>query len=93
MKKYRITVLGMVKSFPCSEDEAVLRAMIHAGFGPIRHGCCGGGCGVCRMRIVSGEWNAFKPMSRAHVSADEEKQGIVLLCCVKPRGDMVIAGV
>ncbi|GHU21272.1 hypothetical protein FACS1894164_01160 [Spirochaetia bacterium] len=78
-------------SFNCDEDVSVLHAMIHAGKGPIRHGCCGGACGVCKARIVSGDFYAFKPMSAVHVSEAEKKGGIVLLCCVQPRSDMRIA--
>jgi ferredoxin len=65
--------------------------MIRAGCGPIRYGCCGGGCGVCRMRIVDGTWEVFKNMSRAHVSEEDEKNGIVLLCCVQPRSNLTVA--
>jgi len=90
---HRVTVQGTDIAFGCREDEAVLRAMIHAGKGPLRQGCCGGGCGVCRMKIVSGKWEAFKNMSRAHVSGSDIENGIVLLCCVQPRGDLVIASV
>jgi hypothetical protein len=32
-------------------------------------------------------------MSAAHVSESDLKQGIVLLCCVQPRSDLVIARV
>jgi ferredoxin len=80
-------------SFSCADDEAVLKAMIHAGHGPIRYGCCGGGCGICRMRIVSGEYHPFKAMSAAHVSEADLAQGIVLICCVQPRSDLIIARV
>jgi ferredoxin len=90
-KQYQITVKETGKTFTCAEDQAVLRAMFHAGSGPIQHGCCGGGCGVCKMRIVSGKWEPFKPMSRAHVSEAEQKDDIVLLCCVQPRSDLIIA--
>jgi ferredoxin len=91
-RQYRITVQETGNSFSCAEDEAILKAMFHAGRGPLTNGCCGGGCGICRMQIVSGEWQAFKPMSTAHVSEDEVKQGVALLCCIQPRSDMVIAG-
>ena len=90
-KKHTVTVRDTDLSFPCGEGEAVLKAMIHAGKGPVRHGCCGGGCGVCRARIVSGDYYAFKPMSAAHVSEADKKQGLALLCCVQPRSDMAIA--
>jgi ferredoxin len=88
---YSVTVEETGAVFSCADDQAVLKAMIHAGRGPIRHGCCGGGCGVCRMRIVDGKWKVFKNMSRAHVSEEDEKNGIVLLCCVQPRSNLTVA--
>jgi ferredoxin len=78
-------------AFDCDEDVSVLEAMIHNGKGPVRHGCCGGGCGVCKAQIVSGDFLAFKPMSAAHVSEADKKNGLILLCCVQPRGDLHIA--
>jgi ferredoxin len=57
----------------------------------VQNGCCCGGCGVCRARIISGDFFAFKPMSAAHVTEADKKEGLVLLCCVQPRGDMLIA--
>jgi ferredoxin len=90
-QRYSVTVRETGDVFFCADDQAVLRAMIHAGFGPIKHGCCGGGCGVCKMRVVDGEWEVFKNMSRAHVSETDEKSGILLLCCVQPRSNLVIA--
>jgi ferredoxin len=90
---HRIYVEGTNISFYCAEDEAVFRAMLRAGKGPLRYGCCGGGCGVCRMKIVSGKWAGFKSMSAAHVGNEDKKEGIVLLCCVQPKSDLVIAKV
>ncbi|MDR2019845.1 MAG: 2Fe-2S iron-sulfur cluster binding domain-containing protein [Treponema sp.] len=88
---HTVTIKDTGVNFPCAEDQAVLPAMIRAGKGPVRHGCCGGGCGVCRMRILSGDYIAFKPMSAAHVSETEKKEGVALLCCVQPRSDLIIA--
>lgn len=79
--------------FPCKADESVLSAMRRAAAGPIRYGYFGGGCGACKMRITSGSFEAFKPMSRAHVSPQEEQIGIVLLCCVRPLSDLTLATV
>lgn len=83
MKTYTVTVMGG-ESFPCGEGESLLAAMRRARCGPVFHGCYGGGCGVCKMRLVSGTVDRFKPMSRAHVSLREEQDGYILLCCVKP---------
>ncbi|MDR1970935.1 MAG: 2Fe-2S iron-sulfur cluster binding domain-containing protein [Treponema sp.] len=91
--KYKVTCNDGEVSFYCAEDEAVLKAMIHAGRGPVKHGCCGGGCGVCKVRIVAGDYHAFKPMSAAHVNEADREQGVVLSCCVQPRSDLVIARV
>ena len=79
------------EQFPCKAEESVLAAMRRANAGPIRYGCFGGGCGACKMRIVSGSYVVFKPMSRAHVSAIEQQPGVALLCCVQPTSDLILA--
>ena len=90
-KTHEIKVIGSIKSFPCREDEFLLEAMKRAGSGPIHYGCYGGGCGVCKMMVESGMYASEKKMSRAHVTEQEQKTGVVLICCVKPRSDMEIS--
>jgi len=92
-QKHRIRVQGTGAQFACGENEFILEAMQRAGCGPIYHGCFGGGCGICKMRIVSGPYFIEKKMSRAHVTEREQEGGIVLVCCVKPRGNLTIARV
>jgi ferredoxin len=89
--KHKVTVQDTDIVFDCDEDISVLQAMLHSGKGPIHFGCCGGGCGVCKARIVSGNSYVFKSMSAAHVNEAEKKDGIVLLCCVQARSDLIIA--
>lgn len=81
------------EAFPCGAEESVLAAMRRANAGPIRYGCFGGGCGACKMRIASGSYVVFKPMSRAHVSVIEQQTGFALLCCVHPTSDLILAEV
>ena len=50
-------------------------------------GCRSGGCGVCKVQVVSGSYTK-RVMSRAHVSAEEEAAGLVLSCCIKPTSDL-----
>jgi len=90
VKQYLVHVIDSDAKFTCREDEFVLEAMQRMGCGPIHNGCFGGGCGVCKMKIVSGEYYIEKKMSVAHVTPEEQKEGIVLICCLKPRGDMKI---
>ena len=81
------------ESFPCRADESVLAAMRRANAGPIRYGCFGGGCGACKMRITSGSYVVFKPMSRAHVSPEEAQAGYALLCCIQPTSNLILSNV
>jgi len=77
------------------EGERVLVALERAqGFGQLRNmprrlpvGCRRGGCGICRVRVLSGEYDSG-PMSRACVSAEDEAAGVVLACCIYPRSDL-----
>ncbi|MBS7525288.1 2Fe-2S iron-sulfur cluster binding domain-containing protein [Fusibacter paucivorans] len=78
-------------AFTCRPGESVLAAMQRYENAPIRYGCFGGGCGVCRMRVVSGTYHQLKRMSRAHVTVDCEREGIVLMCCITPLSDLTLA--
>ena len=89
MEAQRFTITSSTgERFPCRADESVLAAMRRANAGPIRHGCHGGGCGVCKMHVVSGSYRVFQPMSRAHVSIEEAQCGYALLCCIQPTSDL-----
>lgn len=90
-KKYQIEVLNTGVRFFCNENESILEAMKRARCGPVYYGCFGGGCGACKMKIVSGQYFAVKKMSRAHVTEQEQESGIVLMCCVQPRSNLTIA--
>ena len=70
--------------YACTEEESLLRGMLRLGRRGIPVGCVNGGCGVCKVRIVEGSVRALGPVSRAHVSADEEACGYTLACRVAP---------
>ncbi len=77
--------------------ERVLVSLERAqGFGKLKNlpkklpvGCRRGGCGVCRARILQGEY-IRDPMSREYVTLEDESQGIVLLCAIYPRSDLTV---
>jgi len=73
--------------YHCAESRSLLKAMVQLGRRGIPSGCQGGGCGVCKVRVLSGEV-VTQAMSRAHVSADEERQGYALACRAYPRSDL-----
>jgi ferredoxin len=78
-------------------EERVLVALERAqGFGQLKGlprklpvGCRRGGCGICRVRVLDGEYRAT-PMSRAHVSAAEEAAGVVLACAIYALTDLTL---
>ena len=72
------------ETYACAADESLLRGMLRLGRKGIPVGCVNGGCGVCKVRIVDGSVTALGPVSRAHVSADEERAGVTLACRVAP---------
>ena len=78
------------ESYACGTDESLLRGMLRLGRKGIPAGCVNGGCGVCKVRIVQGSVRALGPVSRAHVSADEECAGLTLACRVAPVGAVTL---
>ncbi len=70
--------------FECREDQHLLVAMKSIGKKCIPSGCHGGGCGVCKIRILAGDTERLV-MSRKHISKTEEEQGVVLACRIFPR--------
>ena len=76
--------------FTCSSECAVAQAMKQSGIRVTMIGCRGGGCGVCRVRVIEGEYHTT-PMSREHVSEAEEAAGYVLGCCLFPRSDLLLS--
>lgn len=77
-------------SFQCAENESLLAGMRRTGTYLASKGCFGGGCGVCKIRIINGQYHIFKRMSSAHVPPGAEAEGVVLSCCVKPRSDLTV---
>jgi len=88
-KKHKITILDTNETFRCSEKEHLLIGMRSLGKKGIPSGCHGGGCGICKVKIHS-EKDNYKTvnMSRAHISKEDEDNGILLACRVFPLGDI-----
>jgi len=84
---YRIEVNGQY--LICPEGKTVLFAMKHQGKKLLPVGCCAGGCGICKVRVLAGSYDT-KIMSRAQVSKEEEDHGIALACRILPSSDLKI---
>lgn len=89
MAAHTVRFLDSGESLACGEVESLLRSMEQLGRKHIPVGCRGGGCGVCKIRVVEGQFER-KVMSRAHVSVEEEAEGYALACRITPRSDLSI---
>jgi ferredoxin len=85
---YTITLLPMGEVLPCPQGETVLSAVLRSG-ARVFFGCTGGGCGVCKMRLISGSLD-YGRYSRAVLSEEERRQGFFLSCQAKPVSDLTI---
>ncbi|AOW14470.1 ferredoxin [Hydrogenophaga crassostreae] len=86
--KVSVHVAQTSEAYLCASTESLLQGMLRLGRKGIPAGCVNGGCGVCKVRILEGDIKALGPISRAHVSCDEERQGLTLACRVAPLTDV-----
>ncbi|MBA4261067.1 MAG: ferredoxin [Comamonadaceae bacterium] len=83
--KFAVHVAQTDETFPCAGNESLLQGMVRLGRKGIPVGCVNGGCGVCKVRILDGQIKTLGPISRAHVTREEERLGCTLACRVAPQ--------
>jgi ring-1,2-phenylacetyl-CoA epoxidase subunit PaaE len=54
---------------------------------PMPFSCSMGGCGACRVKLVSGSVTSDEPNC---LSAEEQREGFVLACCARPSSACVV---
>lgn len=86
---HQVLLIGTGERFSCGAGETVLNGLVRLGRRGIPVGCRGGGCGICKIRIVRGTYST-RTMSRAHVTEQDEAQGVVLACRVHPGSDLEV---
>lgn len=77
-----VTLTG--EDYLCASHESLLTGMLRLGRKGIPVGCVNGGCGICKVHILEGDIKSLGPVSRAHVTCEEEAQGYTLACRVAP---------
>ncbi len=84
-----ITIENTGERYRCSHERNLLVAMEQLGRRGIPVGCRNGGCGICKIQILTGDYTT-RVMSRAHISEADEANGIVLACRTFPRSDITL---
>ena len=88
--RHEVRLVQTGEVYTCREHETLLEGMCRLGRRGIPVGCLGGGCGICKIRVVQGEVVRIGPISRAHVSEEEERQGYTLACRVAPKSAVTL---
>jgi CDP-4-dehydro-6-deoxyglucose reductase, E3 len=70
----------------CGEGETVLAAIMRSG-AKVMFGCRGGGCGTCKMRLISGRVDHGR-CSVAVLPEAEREEGAFLSCQARPLSDL-----
>lgn len=75
--------------FEVADGVSLLQAMEAARCTAIAVGCRNGGCGVCKVRVLSGEFRCG-PMSARRVTPAERELGLALACRLYPHSDLEV---
>ncbi len=79
-------ILGTKKSVFVRPGQTILEAGLDEGL-ELPNSCTVGGCGTCRVKLVSGKVSMAEPNC---LDSDERAQGYVLACCSKPLSPCVL---
>jgi len=85
---HRITLNLGSTVVTCGLDETVLTAILRSG-ATVMFGCRGGGCGTCKMRLISGRVDHGR-CSAAVLPQEERKSGWILSCQARPLSDLTV---
>ncbi len=85
---YTIRLRPVGDTVSCRPEETVLGAILGSG-ASVAFGCRGGGCGACRMRMVSGRVEHGRPSAAVLPDADRTV-GWFLSCQARPLSDLTI---
>ena len=82
-----MTLTNSNQTFGATGTHYLLKSMLANGIDLAPKGCHGGGCGVCKIRILQGTATKL-PMNRRHIGQSEEEQGYSLACRTFPTSDI-----
>ncbi len=84
-----LTVLPTGTVITSLPDETIIGALVRSGY-VIRVGCKRGGCGICKVHLISGEVRYERPVAESVLGESDKAVGICLSCRAVPLTDVVI---
>ena len=85
---YTIALNPVGDAVACGREESVLAAILRSGASVV-FGCRGGGCGTCKMRLISGQIEHGR-CSAAVLLEEEKMHGWFLSCQARALADLTI---
>jgi len=85
---YTVSFSPLGDRIVCGRDETVLGAILRSG-AKVVFGCRGGGCGACKMRLVSGRVD-YGRCSAAVLPDGDKAAGWFLSCQARPLSDLEV---
>jgi ferredoxin len=89
MYKVALKARGQQFEYSCAPNVTPLRAA-RDQFIPIPTGCIRGGCGMCKVKVLDGEYDQEIIRSHDALSDEELAKGYALACCMKAKSDLDI---
>jgi CDP-4-dehydro-6-deoxyglucose reductase len=85
---YKITLSPVGDAVACAPEVSVLAAILGSEASVV-FGCRGGGCGTCKMRLISGRVEHGR-CSSAVLPQDEKERGWFLSCQARALTDLTV---
>ena len=85
--KHSVSLGGPDRVLECESGQDVLNAAMRAGVNWLSVGCRGGGCGICRVIVRSGSYDAGK-MNKRLVTSEDASIVLALACKLYPTSDL-----
>ncbi len=89
MHKVTLKARGQEFEYSCAPNVTPLRAARDL-FIPIPTGCQRGGCGMCKVKVLNGEYDQELVRSHEALSDEELENGYALACCMIAKSDLEI---
>jgi ferredoxin len=87
MYKVTLSARGQQFEYDCAENVTPLRAA-RDQFIPIPTGCVRGGCGMCKVKVLNGEYDQEIIRSHDALSDEELVSGYALACCMTAKSNL-----
>ena len=89
MYKVTLKARGQQFEYSCASNVTPLRAA-RDQFIPIPTGCQQGGCGMCKVKVLDGQYAQELVRSHDALSNEELDNEYALACCMTPKSDLEI---